>query len=134
MLWNSVGHGLIQNFEFRRRGQRLEDALDEDEQEKERTNSFKRARRSDKHRGEWVRADIWQSENKGKPLPKVTRKKTKKGNEYDFVKVFSANPEERIAFSESEASGAEYTKEHADSELAVSKDEAPRMISHRHHH
>ena len=58
-----------------RNDERLEEALSEDEKEKEEARTFKRRRRSDKHRGEWVRADVWKKENDGKPMPPQKRKK-----------------------------------------------------------
>lgn len=104
--------------------ERLEDALSEDEREKEKAHTFKRRRRSDKHRGEWVRVDVWKRENPDKPVPPTKKKKMKSGAVHDCVKQYAHNPDERMAFSEESDSGAEYKKQVADSELAVDDNEA----------
>ena len=92
--------------------------------EKEKAETFKRRRRSDKHRGEWVRADIWKKENPDKTMPATKKKKLKSGMICDCVKQYAHNPDERMAFSESSDSGAEYRKVVADGDLAVDDNEA----------
>ena len=104
--------------------ERLEEALSEDEKEKEEARTFKRRRRSDKHRGEWVRADVLKKENDGKPMPPTKKKKFKNESVHEAVKVYAHNPDERMAFSESSDSGAEYRKVVADGDLAVDDNEA----------
>lgn len=107
-----------------RADERLDEALSEDEREKEKAETFKRRRRSDKHRGEWVRADIWKKENPDKTMPATKKKKLKSGMICDCVKQYAHNPDERMAFSESSDSGAEYRKVVADGDLAVDDNEA----------
>ena len=56
--------------------------------------------------------------------PPQKRKKDQNGSVHEAVKVYAHNPDERMAFSESSDSGAEYQKKVADSELAVDDKEA----------